>query len=149
MTVPWAVIVLTLMPSCGLAAPVPVEAVVPFRPVGLYAGHWGVDLAAPVGSVVAAAAAGVVTFAGEVAGRVSVTIDHGGGVRTSYSYLSGAAVSRGERVDAGTGIGRSSFHGGRPAVHWSLRIGDRYLDPLPRLGCPGSPAAALRLVPSG
>ena len=74
----------------------------PFAPQGPYAGHWGVDLQAEAGTPVVAVAAGVVTFAGPVAGRLSVTVHHGGGVRTSYSYLSAVTVAAGQAVAAGS-----------------------------------------------
>ena len=73
----------------------------PFAPVGRYEGHWGLDLAARYGSPVRAAGAGIVTFAGSVAGMRSVTIDHGGGLRSSVSYLSEILVETGMRVVAG------------------------------------------------
>ena len=122
--------------------------VAPYAPVGEYAGHWGLDFGVPAGSPVGAAAPGVVTFAGRVGGRASVTIDHGGDLRTSYSYLASIGVRRGDRTDQGTVLGVSDVHGGRTAVHFSLRIGERYIDPVARLVCPTAPWAALRLVPS-
>jgi len=66
---------------------------------------------------VVAVAAGIVTFAGSVAGRLSVTVHHGGGVRTSYSYLSAASVTLGEVVTAGTVLGSpGSIGGSRPCT---------------------------------
>src|SRR5215470_6669685 len=47
-------------------------------------GHRGVDLAATPGAVVRAAGAGTVAFAGQVAGVGVVSIDHPGGLRTTY-----------------------------------------------------------------
>ncbi len=133
--------------ACGLAPPVPGAVVAPFAPVGQYAGHWGVDLAVPLGGTVGAAGAGTVTFSGAIAGRLSLTINHGGGVRTSYSFLASLAVGRGAVVEAGRVVGTSGVHDGRPSVHVSLRLGERYLDPVPRFTCPDSPAGALHLVP--
>src|SRR2546428_10952692 len=46
-------------------------------------GHRGIDIAAPVGTPVLAAAAGTVSFAGRVAGSLYVTIDHGAGLFTT------------------------------------------------------------------
>ncbi len=73
---------------CAALRP-PVDGVIVrgFAPVGRFGGHWGVDFKADPGTPVTAAGGGVVTFAGSVAGRLSVTIAHGGGLRTSYSYL--------------------------------------------------------------
>ena len=63
----------------------PVE--VPFRePTHLFGpGHRGVDLAAPVGAPVRAAAAGTVVFAGVLAGRGVVSVQHADGLRTTGS----------------------------------------------------------------
>ena len=79
----------------SLAAPVAGPIVRGFAPVGSYGGHWGIDFGTPASTPVAAAAGGVVTFAGSVAGMLSVSLDHGGGLKTSYSYLSEIAVSEG------------------------------------------------------
>lgn len=118
-----------------------------FVPEGPYGGHWGIDVVAEVGSPVRAAAAGIVTYSGVVAGNETVTIHHGGGIRTSYSYLSGRSVSVGDRVTVGTVLGFSGVDHGTPAIHVSLRIGDRYVDPAAscRAGVPGQ---GVRLAPA-
>lgn len=100
-------------------------------------GHRGVDLAAAPGVPVSAAGAGVVTFAGTVAGRPVVTVGHADGLRTTYEpVLSGAEV--GSPVSAGALIGYLlGGHRGCAApacLHWGLRRGDTYLDPLALLG---------------
>lgn len=96
-------------------------------------GHRGVDLAASPGARVLAAGTGVVAFAGSVAGVGVVSIDHPGGLRTTYEPVT-ALVPAGARVDAGQPIGvLLPGHEGCPAVaclHWGLRRGADYLDPL-------------------
>lgn len=116
-----------------LAPPPPVVARFA-APAGPYApGHRGVDLAAPPGAAVLAAAAGVVAFAGRVAGRGVVSVDHPGGLRTTYEPVT-ATVHRGEQVGAGGLLGRLEALGSHcpPAacLHWGLRRGADYLDPL-------------------
>ncbi|MFQ5947660.1 MAG: peptidoglycan DD-metalloendopeptidase family protein, partial [Acidimicrobiia bacterium] len=75
-------------------------------------------------------------------------VHHGGGVRTSYSYLSAVRVGVGQRVAPGAVIGRSGADRGVPALHFSLRLGGRYLDPAPNLGCwMRSPGLGLWLRP--
>ncbi len=123
-------ILLTGVPVCPFDAPVDGRVARGFAPLGEYGGHWGVDLVAVPGSSVSAAAEGVVTFSGRVAGRLSVTVHHGGGVRTSYSYLATAGVKRGDRVERGEVIGTSGIDHGVAAVHYSVRIGDLYVAPL-------------------
>ena len=122
--------------SCDLALtpPVPGETVRRFSPA--YAGgHWGVDLASPWGGTVRAPVSGTVTFAGRVAGRMSVTIAPAERLRVSLSYLSQLWVSTGQWVEVGGALGRSGMDGGLPAVHLSLRIDGRYVDPEPGLAC--------------
>ncbi|WP_285739776.1 M23 family metallopeptidase [Kitasatospora phosalacinea] len=104
------------------------------------AGHRGVDLAAAPGTVVRAAAPGVVTFAGEVAGRPVVVVTHtGSGVpplRTTYLPVT-ASAAVGAGVAAGDPIGvvaTGSGHCPVDCLHWGLLRGDHYLDPLGLLG---------------
>lgn len=108
-------------------------------------GHRGVDLAAAPGAVVVAAGDGVVAFAGAVAGRPVVSIDHTGGLRTTYEPVE-ATVGAGQRVAQGSPIGTlAAGHAGCPAaacLHWGLRRGEAYLDPLQLLAPP-----RIRLLP--
>ncbi len=108
------------------------------------AGHRGVDLAAAQSTPVLAAADGTVAFAGLVAGRGVVTVDHGS-VRTTYEPVS-AQVAVGQRVRAGTPLGVLSggSHCARSCLHWGLRAGDDYLNPLLLLNAGGQ----VRLVPA-
>ena len=95
-------------PSTGFVLPVAAPPVVltPFTPpANRYgAGHRGVDLAAAQGSTVVAAGPGVVVFADELAGRGVVSIEHAGGLRTTYEPVT-AAVRAGSSVLAGQPIG--------------------------------------------
>jgi len=109
------------------------------------AGHRGVDLAAPAGTTVRAAGAGLVTYAGLLAGRGVVAISHGE-LRTTYEPVT-ATVSVGEQVDSSGQIGTLTAAGGHclPSVclHWGLLRGKTYLDPLQLLG------GGVRLLPLG
>src|ERR687897_50539 len=109
------------------------------------AGHRGVDLAAPAGTTVRAAGAGVVTYAGLLAGRGVVAVSHGE-LRTTYEPVT-ATVSVGEQVDPGVPIGTLAAAGShcRPSacLHWGLLRGGTYLDPLQLLG------GGVRLLPLG
>jgi len=142
-------LILSMIPSAGvchgLALPLDVVIVAPFAPIGRYEGHWGIDIATPAGSDIAAVGPGTVSFEGSVAGRRSVTIDHGGGIRTSYSYLSGILVTVGESVLEGTAVGTSGLHDGVSAFHLSLRRGSVYLDPHVFSRCSQAPESALWL----
>jgi murein DD-endopeptidase MepM/ murein hydrolase activator NlpD len=111
------------------------------------AGHRGVDLAGAPGSPVRAAGDGVVVFAGMVAGRPVVSLDHAGGLRTTYEPVT-PAVGAGQHVARGSPIGvLTAGHAGCPVdacLHWGLRRGETYLDPLALLRPP-----RVRLLPIG
>ncbi|TNH23302.1 M23 family metallopeptidase [Micromonospora orduensis] len=111
------------------------------------AGHRGVDLAAPAGAVVRSAGPGTVLFAGLVAGRPVVTVGHAGGLRTTHEPVR-PAVRAGQPVTAGAPLGELlPGHPGCPAracLHWGLRRGTEYLDPLALLGL-----GPVRLFPIG
>ncbi|MGH3932293.1 MAG: M23 family metallopeptidase [Pseudonocardiaceae bacterium] len=107
----------------------------PAHPYG--PGHRGVDLAGASGTPVLAAGAGTVVFAGQVAGRGVVSVDHPGGVRTTYEPVS-PTVTAGDLVARGQQIGTlTPGHLACSAVaclHWGARRGADYLDPLRLLG---------------
>lgn len=109
-------------------------------------GHLGVDLAAAAGTAVLAAGAGVVRFAGQVAGRGLVVIAHPDGISTEYEPLL-VQTGVGARVSAGQPIGRiAGLHRGCPAtgcLHWGARRDGHYLDPLSLL----RPLGVVRLLP--
>jgi murein DD-endopeptidase MepM/ murein hydrolase activator NlpD len=111
------------------------------------AGHRGADLAGAPGSPVRAAGDGVVVFAGMVAGRPVVSVDHAGGLRTTYEPVD-AVVGAGQPVARGTVLGTlAGGHAGCPVaacLHWGLRRGEVYLDPLSLLEPP-----EVRLLPMG
>ncbi len=115
----------------GSARPVPGPVVRGFDPPAQdwLPGHRGVDLAAPVGSSVHAAAAGRVSVAQVIAGRGVVTIVHGE-LRTTYEPVR-ASVRVGDQVAAGEVIGTvEAGHCSAGCLHFGLKRGEEYLDPL-------------------
>ncbi len=110
-------------------------------------GHRGADLAGAPGDVVRAAGDGVVVFAGMVAGRPVVSVDHADGLRTTYEPVA-PVVAAGQAVRRGDLLGMlSAGHAGCAAaacLHWGLRRGETYLDPLSLLRPP-----RVRLLPLG
>lgn len=119
----------------------------PETPFG--AGHRGIDIAAAAGTTVLAPEAGVVAFAGRVAGELFVTLDHGGGLTSTYSWLSEVLVRKGDAIARGTPIARTGLgHPGSSVAH--LHLGARrdgvYVDPLVLLG-PMSVSDFIRLAP--
>ena len=84
-------------------------------------------------------------FAGRVAGRGVVSVDHPDGLRTTYEPVA-ARVSRGDRVTRASVLGvlepAPSHCGALACLHWGLRRGETYLDPLTLVG-----AVRVRLLP--
>jgi murein DD-endopeptidase MepM/ murein hydrolase activator NlpD len=78
-----------------------------------------------------------VIYAGVIAGRGVVSVAHPGGFRTTYEPVT-SALRPGDAVAAGAPLGRlDAGHPGCPGgacLHWGLRQGNRYLDPLALLG---------------
>jgi murein DD-endopeptidase MepM/ murein hydrolase activator NlpD len=119
----------------------------PSSPYG--SGHRGIDIATPIGTTVVAPASGVVTFAGAVGGQLFVTIDHGGGLLSTSSFLSATLVRKGDTVSTGAPIARSGpGHPGDliPNLHFGVRLDGQYVNPLDYLG-PPSVADLIHLAP--
>jgi murein DD-endopeptidase MepM/ murein hydrolase activator NlpD len=114
----------------------------PESPYG--AGHRGVDLLGSLGQPVLAALPGTVTFAGALAGRGVVVVDHGA-TRTTYEPVA-ATATVGTPVAAGAQIGILQLPGShcfpRACLHWGWIEGETYLDPLRLVG-----AGPVRLLP--
>lgn len=108
-------------------------------------GHRGVDLGGTPGQAVRAAAAGTVVFAGQLAGRGVISVDHADGLRTTYEPVT-PEVAAGQQVAAGEVLGQlMPGHPGCTAaacLHWGVRRGGEYLDPLGLLG-----TGRVRLLP--
>jgi murein DD-endopeptidase MepM/ murein hydrolase activator NlpD len=105
-------------------------------------GHRGIDLRASSGSEIVSPAAGVVAFAGSVAGRGIVTIDHGAGLVTTLEPVR-ALVAIGATVWAGEVVAVADVggHTALGALHFGVREYGRYIDPRVLLG--GVPRAIL------
>lgn len=98
--------------------------------------HNGIDIGAPTGQAIVAAAGGVVFFAGEMGGYGNlVMIDHGGGIVTCYAHQSGIAAGEGTSVSQGQVIGYvgNTGHSTGPHLHFEVRVGGTAVDPMPYL----------------
>src|ERR1700722_1256340 len=110
--------------------------------------HSGVDLMAPYGSSIRAAAGGTVVYAGwyYAYGKI-VDIQHTDGIITRYAHMSAFAtgVARGTPVSAGQVIGQIGMtgraHGAH--VHFEVRIDGHAVDPKPYLGLAACPTVPL------
>ena len=98
----------------------------PFRlPAGQYGpGNRGLEYATVSGDAVRAIGAGRVVFAGPVAGRLVLSVDHPDGRRSSLVGLASLHVAVGDLLARGTMVGAAA-----PGLHLGLREGDRYVDP--------------------
>jgi murein DD-endopeptidase MepM/ murein hydrolase activator NlpD len=126
-----------------LVPPVVADIVDHFRPPSCKwcAGNRGLEYNAAAGADVGAAAAGVVTFAGPVAGVIFVVVDHGGGFRTTYGRLAAPVVGVGDALAAGDIVGQA----GSTGLYFGLRRVDEYLDPERYFG--GARPTRARLAP--
>jgi murein DD-endopeptidase MepM/ murein hydrolase activator NlpD len=98
--------------------------------------HQGLDIAAPTGTTVTAAAGGTVIMAQWYGGYGNyILIDHGGGYSTGYGHLSAIYVSTGQVVQRGQAIGAvgSTGQSTGPHLHFEIRIAGKPVDPAPRL----------------
>jgi lysozyme family protein len=124
--------------ACPIALAWPVEGLVgdPFGPRGNRF-HAGIDIVAPTGTFVAAAASGRVTYAGRLAGGWGnlVVVAHSNDVRTMYAHLSSVAVRLGARVAAGDRLGAVGATGDAtgPHLHFEVRLRGAAVDPRPAL----------------
>lgn len=108
------------------------------------AGHRGVDLLGSPGQTVHAALPGRVGFAGRIAGRGVVVVDHGA-TRTTYEPVT-TSLAVGDALDAGQPLGSLDLVGShcfpRACLHWGWIRVETYLDPLDLVG-----AGPVRLLP--
>ncbi len=94
--------------------------------------HTGVDVAAPTGTPIRAAAGGEVVFAGDRGGYgLTIEIDHGNGRTTRYAHQSALDVEVGQRVERGQVIGRVGSTGVStgPHLHFEVRVDGEPIDP--------------------
>lgn len=94
-------------------------------------GHRGVDLETHDGAPVLAPQDGTVSFVGWVVDRPVITIDHGNGLRSSFEPVT-SELKKGDSVDMGAELGMvdGSSHCSPGCVHWGVRQGDEYINPL-------------------
>lgn len=97
--------------------------------------HTGIDIAAPLGSILVAADDGVVTAVGwvNVGGR-RVCVGHASGIETCDYHTSAALVRVGDHVARGQPVALVGLTGVTtgPHVHWEATVGTRIIDPLTR-----------------
>jgi murein DD-endopeptidase MepM/ murein hydrolase activator NlpD len=118
--------------------PVPQEANSRFGTRSIFNGkprnpHGGADFMSPSGTPVHAPNAGLVVVARNLyfSGN-TVIIDHGLGLFSTLAHFSEIDVHEGDRVEAGTVVGRVGATGRvtGPHLHWAVRANDARIDPI-------------------
>ena len=93
-------------------------------------GHRGLDLVAPRGAPVVSPAPGVVAFAGTVAGRGIVTIDHRDGLVTTLEPVhAGVAIGTVVRAGDTVAVADAGGHAAAGTVHFGVRDDGAYINP--------------------
>lgn len=98
--------------------------------------HTGIDIPAPTGTAITAAAAGTVIYSDWLGGYGKVImLDHGGGIVTLYAHNSALVVSEGQSVKRGDTVSKAGSTGNStgPHLHFEVRKEGAYVDPLPWL----------------
>ena len=99
--------------------------------------HAGIDLGAPTGTTVRAAAGGTVLIAGPTGGYGNfVVVDHGSGLSTAYAHMDSVSVRAGQSVQPGQKVGEVGSTGNStgPHLHFELRRNGDPIDPLSQFG---------------
>lgn len=95
--------------------------------------HTGIDIPAPTGTSITAAADGTVIYSDWLGGYgKAVMIDHGGGIVTLYGHNSSNTVSPGQTVRRGDTIAKAGSTGNStgPHCHFEVRRNGAYEDPI-------------------
>ncbi len=104
--------------------------------------HTGIDISAPLGTSVMAAADGIVVAVGHTTTGYGnyVIIAHGGGIATLYGHLLTTRANYGDKVVRGQVIGSEGSTGMStgPHVHFELRLDNQVVNPMPYLPIPGT-----------
>jgi len=131
-------------PALRYEPPVDAPVTDSFRaPDGPYgAGNRGLEYETVPGAPVQAVADGVVAFAGPVAGRLVVSVQHPDGLRSSLTGMATLAVVTGAEVRGGQALGTAAR-----GLHLGIRRGETYLDPA-SLFVVSTGSGSVRLVPA-
>lgn len=95
--------------------------------------HWGIDIAAPVGTPVLAPAAGIITLVHDdmYFSGGTLLLDHGLGLSSAFLHLERILVEPGQRVEQGEVIAEVGATGRVTGAHldWRMNLGAVRVDP--------------------
>ncbi len=95
--------------------------------------HYGIDIAAPAGTVVRAPAAGIVTVAEPdmYYSGGTIVLDHGHGLSSAFLHMRSLSVEVGQRIERGEPLGEVGATGRSTGAHldWRMNLFERRLDP--------------------
>ncbi len=101
---------------------------------GIFRNHDGIDIGAPTGATITAAAAGKVIDVGYDGGGYGnyIVISHGGNLATLYGHCSQIFVGNGQEVQQGQAIGAVGSTGNStgPHLHFGVQVGASFVDPM-------------------
>lgn len=113
--------------------------------------HQGVDMRAPRGTPIHAAASGRVALAKNLffSGN-TILVDHGYGIYTLYCHMSRLKVRKGQQVKVGAVLGLSGMTGraNGPHLHWATIIHGVKVNPVEFLKVMGPPAPVTGPMPA-
>ena len=118
--------------NLGVALIKPISGIITTRFGSRGYGHRGLDVAAPSGTPIKAAAGGTVTTAGwNNSYGYMVIVSHGNGVQTVYAHCSQLLSSVGQSVAQGQVIGKvgSTGYSTGPHLHFEIRVNGVLQDP--------------------
>lgn len=99
--------------------------------------HTGIDIGAPSGTSIKAAAGGTVIFSGWKGsyGKM-IVVSHGNGIQTYYAHCSSLLVSSGQTVSAGQVIAKvgSTGRSTGPHLHFEIRVNGSTINPQSYIG---------------
>lgn len=109
--------------NLGISLIKPISGIITCRFGSRGYGHRGIDVAAPTGTAIKAAAGGTVVTSGwNNSYGYMIIISHGNGVQTVYGHCSQLLVSRGQKVGQGQVIGKVGSTGNSTGPHLHLEV---------------------------
>lgn len=130
-------------PLISYVAPVDCQIIDEFRPPSHIggSGNRGLEYSCPPQVLVFAAGEGIVSYAGQIAHKNYIAIEHPDGLRTTYSFVDEILVNRDDLVDSSTPIAIAGAN-----THFGVVMKKHYLDPQVLLAASELPAPKVEVI---